>query len=67
LPRIHVAFSARCRAEVDAFFDSALAAGGNSHGSLGLRAQYHANYYAAFILDLDGYNIEVVCHAAPNG
>ena len=65
-PRVHVAFSARSRADVDAFFESALAAGGRSNGSPGLRAQYHADYYAAFILDPDGYNVEAVCHAAFN-
>jgi catechol 2,3-dioxygenase-like lactoylglutathione lyase family enzyme len=64
LPRVHIAFSAGSRAEVDAFFESALAAGGKSNGPPGLRPQYHANYYAAFILDPDDYNIEAVCHTA---
>ena len=65
-PRVHIAFSAGSRADVDAFFERALAAGGRSNGPPGLRTQYHADYYAAFILDPDGYNVEAVCHAALN-
>jgi catechol 2,3-dioxygenase-like lactoylglutathione lyase family enzyme len=61
-PRVHVAFSAASRAEVDAFHAAALAAGGTCNGKPGLRPQYHANYYGAFVLDPDGYNIEAVCH-----
>jgi predicted lactoylglutathione lyase len=57
-----VAFSAASRAAVDAFHEAALAAGGRDNGGPGLRPQYHADYYAAFILDPDGYNIEAVCH-----
>jgi predicted lactoylglutathione lyase len=49
---------------VDAFHRAALAAGGNNNGAPGLRPQYHANYYGAFVLDPDGNNIEAVCHAA---
>jgi catechol 2,3-dioxygenase-like lactoylglutathione lyase family enzyme len=64
-PPTHVAFVARTRAEVDAFHAAALGAGGTDHGAPGLRPHYHADYYAAFVLDLDGYNIEAVCHAAP--
>lgn len=41
---------------------SALAAGGTDNGAPGLRPQYHGDYYAAFVRDLDGYNIEAVCH-----
>ena len=59
----HVAFVAQSRAAVDAFYDAALAAGGNDNGKPGLRPQYHANYYGAFVLDPDGNNIEAVCHA----
>lgn len=62
-PRIHVAFSAASRAAVDAFFAAGLAAGGTENGEPGLRAHYHPNYYAAYVLDPDGYNIEAVCHA----
>lgn len=63
-PRIHIAFTAASRAEVDAFYRAALAAGGKDNGPPGLRPQYHAGYYAAFVLDPDGYNIEAVCHNA---
>lgn len=63
-PRVHVAFSAGARAQVDAFFAAALAAGGTDNGAPGLRREYHPHYYAAFILDPDQYNIEVVCHTA---
>lgn len=59
----HLAFRARNRAEVHAFYDAALAAGGTDHGAPGLRAHYHPTYYGAFVLDPDGYNIEAVCHA----
>lgn len=61
-PGRHVAFSARNRAEVDAFHAAAMAAGGRDNGKPGLRPQYHADYYGAFILDPDGNNIEAVCH-----
>jgi catechol 2,3-dioxygenase-like lactoylglutathione lyase family enzyme len=60
---IHVAFVAPSRAAVDAFYRAALAAGGKDNGPPGLRPHYHANYYAAFVLDLDGNNVEAVCHA----
>jgi catechol 2,3-dioxygenase-like lactoylglutathione lyase family enzyme len=60
---IHVAFTARSRAEVRAFYDAALAAGGKDHGAPGLRPEYHADYYGAFVIDPDGHNIEAVCHA----
>jgi catechol 2,3-dioxygenase-like lactoylglutathione lyase family enzyme len=63
-PHIHFAFSAPSRAVVDAFFAAALAAGGVDNGSPGLRPRYHPDYYAAFVLDPDGYNIEAVCHEA---
>ena len=58
----HVAFRAESRAVVDAFYKEALAAGGTSNGEPGLRPVYDANYYAAFVLDPDGYNIEAVSH-----
>ncbi|SFU64731.1 Catechol 2,3-dioxygenase [Methylobacterium sp. 174MFSha1.1] len=63
-PQIHFAFSASSRAAVDAFFAAALAAGGVDNGRPGLRPRYHENYYAAFVIDPDGYNIEAVCHVA---
>ena len=58
----HVAFRAKTRAEVDAFYQAALAAGGADNGPPGIRPHYHPNYYAAFIHDPDGINIEAVCH-----
>jgi catechol 2,3-dioxygenase-like lactoylglutathione lyase family enzyme len=61
-PRTHVAFSAPSRAAVDAFHAAALAAGGTDNGPPGLRPVYHAGYYAAFVLDPDGYNVEAVFH-----
>ena len=61
-PLVHFAFSACSREAVDAFFEAALGAGGVDNGRPGLRPRYHANYYAAFVLDPDGYNIEAVCH-----
>jgi catechol 2,3-dioxygenase-like lactoylglutathione lyase family enzyme len=61
---IHFAFSAESEAVVDAFFKAALSAGGKSNGEPGLRPKYHANYYACFVLDPDGHNIEAVCHTA---
>lgn len=60
----HVAFRAGSRAQVDAFHAAALAAGGRDNGAPGIRPQYHENYYAAFVFDPDGANIEAVCHAA---
>lgn len=59
---LHVAFAAESRAAVDAFYHAALQAGGTNNGPPGLRPEYHANYYGAFVLDRDGNNIEAVCH-----
>jgi catechol 2,3-dioxygenase-like lactoylglutathione lyase family enzyme len=64
---VHVAFTAADRATVDRFHAAALAAGGEDHGAPGLRPQYHADYYGAFVLDPDGHNIEAVCHQPPTG
>jgi catechol 2,3-dioxygenase-like lactoylglutathione lyase family enzyme len=58
----HTAFNAATRAQVDAFYRAALAAGGRDNGAPGLRAIYHPNYYGAFVLDPDGNNVEAVCH-----
>ena len=59
---LHLAFMAENRRQVEAFYRAALAAGGKDNGAPGLRPQYHANYYAAFVIGPDGHNIEVVCH-----
>src|SRR5262244_6928 len=64
MPPIHVAFRAETRAQVDAFYKAAMAAGGRDNGAPGLRPHYHANYYGAFVLDPDGHNVEAVCHRA---
>jgi catechol 2,3-dioxygenase-like lactoylglutathione lyase family enzyme len=58
----HVAFEAADRDTVDAFHFAALAAGGTDNGPAGIREHYHENYYGAFVLDLDGNNVEAVCH-----
>lgn len=60
--KVHVALVALERGAVDAFHRAALAAGGRDNGAPGLRPDYHATYYAAFILDPDGNNLEAVCH-----
>ena len=61
-PPVHMAFTATSRAEVDAFYAAAIAAGGTDNGGPGLRPHYHPNYYGAFVRDPDGNNIEAVCH-----
>jgi catechol 2,3-dioxygenase-like lactoylglutathione lyase family enzyme len=58
----HYAFTARNRAEVDAFYNAAMAAGGKDNGKPGIRAHYHPDYYGAFVIDPDGNNVEAVCH-----
>ena len=60
--RLHIAITADTRAEVDAFYQAALAAGGSDNGPPGLRPHYHPNYYGAFVIGPDGHNIEAVCH-----
>ena len=63
-PRLHIAFRADSREQVDAFYQAALSAGGKDYGKPGLRPEYHEKYYGAFVLDPDGHNIEAVCHAS---
>ncbi|MGT0194236.1 VOC family protein [Burkholderia pyrrocinia] len=62
----HWCFKAATRAQVHAFFEAGLSAGGQSDGDPGLRPHYHADYYAAFLVDPAGNRIEAVCHAAPS-
>ncbi|MNZ26485.1 VOC family protein [Lelliottia amnigena] len=64
-PRMHLAFSAKSKEQVDAFHRAGLDAGGKDNGAPGYRPQYHPGYYAAFVLDPDGYNIEAVYHETP--
>ena len=59
---LHLAFTAKNRQQVEAFYRAAMGAGGKDNGAPGLRPHYHANYYAAFVIDPDGHNIEAVCH-----
>lgn len=59
---LHLAFTADSRAQVDAFYKAALAAGGRDNGGPGLRPHYHPNYYGAFVIGPDGHNVEAVCH-----
>src|SRR6478609_10843905 len=61
----HVCLRAASREAVDAFHAAALAAGGTSDGAPGFRAQYHENYYAAFIRDPDGNRSEAVTFVRP--
>ena len=58
----HIAFTAETRPEVDRFYAAAMQAGGRDNGGPGLRPHYHPDYYGAFVFDLDGNNIEAVCH-----
>ena len=63
-PRAHVAFRAADEEQVGMFHRAAIEAGGTDNGAPGLRPHYHAHYYAAYVLDPDGYNIEAVCHGS---
>ena len=62
---VHLALTAATAEQVDAFHTAALAAGGRDNGVPGERPHYHPGYYAAFVLDPDGNNLEVVCHDGP--
>ncbi len=61
-PKVHVAFSGGSRSAVDRFFQAAMEADGTDNGKPGLRPDYGPDYYAAYVLDPDGNNIEAVCH-----
>ena len=58
---LHFCFGAPDRKSVDAFYKAGLGAGGSDNGKPGLRADYGANYYAAFVVDPDGYRLEAYC------
>jgi catechol 2,3-dioxygenase-like lactoylglutathione lyase family enzyme len=58
---LHFCFDAPTRKSVDAFHGAALAAGGKDNGKPGVRADYDAHYYAAFVVDPDGYRLEAYC------
>jgi len=60
---LHFCFAARSRESVDAFHAAALKAGGRDNGAPGLRGDYGPNYYAAFVVDPDGYRLEAHCDA----
>lgn len=59
----HLAFAAASREAVDAFHLAAVQAGGSDNGSAGLRPDYGADYYAAFVIDPDGHRIEAVVNS----
>ncbi len=59
--KAHLAFSAASRQQVDKFYETALTEGGKSNGAPGLR-EHGPQYYAAYVLDLEGNNIEAVCN-----
>jgi catechol 2,3-dioxygenase-like lactoylglutathione lyase family enzyme len=59
---VHVAFSTDDRGAVDSFHAAALDAGATDNGAPGVREIYHPSYYAAYVLDPDGNNVEAVCH-----
>ncbi len=58
---IHLAFRANSRSQVNAFYLAAMKAGGRDNGPPGVRAEYGPNYYSAYVLDIDGHNVEAVC------
>jgi catechol 2,3-dioxygenase-like lactoylglutathione lyase family enzyme len=60
--QVHIAFAAADHKTVDEFYEASMAAGATDNGKPGPRPHYHEHYYGGFILDLDGNNIEAVCH-----
>lgn len=62
---VHIGFASPDREKVHAFYEAALAAGGRNNGPPGPRPDYGEHYYAAFVLDPDGHNVEVVCQRPP--
>jgi len=67
VPPIHVAFAARDRNEVERFYAAAIGAGGIDNGAPGIRSHYDTSYYAAFVIDPDGHNVEAVCRRPISG
>jgi catechol 2,3-dioxygenase-like lactoylglutathione lyase family enzyme len=64
LAGFHVAFAAPTRESVQRFHAAALAGGGSDNGEPGLQEEYGSSYYAAFVIDADGYHLEAVCKSA---
>lgn len=64
--KTHIAFTAPSRIAVDHFYEIALKAGAKDNGAPGVWQHYHPHYYGAFVLDLDGHNIEAVYHHQPD-
>ena len=58
----HLAFRVSSRADVDRLYHKAITVGGKDNGAPDLRPDYHSSYYAAFVRDPDGHNLEFVCH-----
>lgn len=61
---LHIAFSAPSRHAVDGFYEAGLKAGGTDNGRPGPRPEYGPNYYAAYLLDPNGHNVEALCRQA---
>ncbi|QLC25042.1 VOC family protein [Parasphingopyxis algicola] len=61
---VHIAYLAKDRETVDAFYAAAMAHGGSDEGPPGLRPHYHPNYYGAYVRDPDGNKLQAVCHSA---
>lgn len=62
---LHIAFRAPSQSAVAGFHAAALGAGGVDNGAPGLRPEYHPGYFACYVRDPDGHNVEAVCHDAP--
>jgi catechol 2,3-dioxygenase-like lactoylglutathione lyase family enzyme len=61
-PPFHLAFRVSSRAQVKAFYEAAIAAGGRDNGAPASSPEHHADYFSAYVFDPDGHNIEAVCH-----
>ena len=59
---MHIAFRAENRKQVDDFYETAIKAGAKDNGKPGIRKEYHPDYYGAFVIDINGHNLEAVCH-----